>query len=128
MNLRSIAVIASLGLAGALVGVGPAEAAHRDRDHGRRYDQGGYRSGRSYRGYSRSYRPYRPYGAYRPYRHPGYLRSYEYAVPYGYGYDGYGQASYGYGYDYRYRQAPYVPYRPYCGPRLRVGIRLRPGW
>jgi hypothetical protein len=127
MNLRSIAVIASLGLAGALVGVGPAEAAHRDRDRGRRYEQRHHRSGRSYRGYSRSYGSYRPYVAYRPYRHRSHLRPYDYSVPYGYDY-GYGPASYGYGYDYRYRRAPYVPYRPYCGPRVRVGIRLGPGW
>ncbi len=106
MNLRSIVVIASLGLAGALVGVGPAEAGHRDRGQGRRYEQRHHRSGRSYRGYSRAYGSYRPYVAYRPYRHQSYV------LPYGYGY----------GY------VPYAPYRPYCGPRSRVSIRLGPAW
>jgi hypothetical protein len=108
MNLRSIAIVASLGLAGALLAAGPAEAGHRDRDHGHRHYRSDYRSGRSYRGNSRSHRSYRPYIAPRPYRYRLYVRPYEYAVPYGYGY----------GY------VPYVRNRRYCGPRLRIGV----GW
>jgi hypothetical protein len=115
MNLRSIAIVAALGLASALAAVGSAEAAHRDRDHGRRYDHLDHRSSRSYRGYSRAYRPYRPYVAYRPRRLRRYVQpyAYDYVLPYGYGY-----APYAY--------APDVPYRPYCRPRLRIGIGF--GW
>jgi hypothetical protein len=125
MSLRTLGLAGALGLAVALA-AGPVEAAQRHGGRGNAHHvySRGPASGRHGGGYYyRSYRPYRygaprydrPYGYYRPY--PG---SYYGYVPYPYAY-GYG-GGYGYGY------VPYAPYRPYCGPRVRVGIGVGVVW
>jgi len=116
MKLRALGIITGLGLATALASAIPADAAPRDGHRRFAYSEGYRRSGRPYR-VERSHafrRDYRPYvrGYYRPYYRP-YVRSYAYPYPYAY-------------YDYDPYYAPaYVPYRPYCGPRVRVGFRFR---
>jgi hypothetical protein len=106
-----------MGLLGAaaLGAVSTAQADDRyyrgsNSGHGQ-YSQG-YRSN----GYHGRRAPYRSYGSYR-YSRP-YYGSYGYYQPYGYGY------GYGNGYGYAYAPPVYVPYRPYCGPRVGVGLSL----
>jgi hypothetical protein len=131
MKLRALGLVGALGIAAALASAGPVQADQHHGGHGgRSYGHGSYHSGRSY-GPNYSHRSY----GYGPYRHHGYYRPYRswYGYPpasgyggYGYGYGaGYGYGS-GYGDGYGYPEPGYVPYRPYCGPRVRVGIGF--GW
>ncbi len=112
-----------MGLLGVATAVAAASSARADDRHYQRSGRGsghghysqGYRS-YGYHGHRGPYRSYGPYGYSRPY-----YGGYGYYRPYGYGY-GYG---YGNGYGYAYAPPPvYVPYRPYCGPRVGVGLSL----
>jgi hypothetical protein len=122
MKFRALGLVGALAMAAALVSAGPVQADQRHGGHGgHSYGRGSYHSGRSYG----SYHSHGSYG----HGHRGYYRPYGswYGYPPAYGYGGYGYA-YGptYGYGYGYPGPAYVPYRPYCPPRVRVGIGF--GW
>jgi hypothetical protein len=123
-----------MGLLGAATALGAASSARADDRHyqrsGRGSGQGYYSQGHrsyGYHGQRGHYRSHGSYGYSRPYYGGGYYRPYGYGYGYGYG-NGYGYGygnGYGNGYGYAYAPPPvYVPYRPYCGPRVGVGLSL----